>query len=353
VGPLGWSALTGFLAESSRLAASGDTRGHRGTQDRPSGKTRVRLLESHPGLRPEDIEVLGVLWEAFPKLGDVLHTISRADDVMVFDVKGDGGYQQLRISAHLRADLIEERYPELGEFLEDIGPLAKMQMVWSDPKGRQLALASFETQTLRLSFGCFVKDGRLLPVERGVVVTAPEPARADGEPVRFSSRVAVTSELNGIKTRVHGLEVDWTYTTKGRGGKLAAHITKVPKVTMSGRAFGILPTWAIDVLIPGNLDELTREFLTTACKGNEGEGIAFAITGEQSLERGPGTLSMSFGVELLDSTLISLAMSIASQKLLPSAEVRSEVHTLLVAIEGAFNADLERYEGLVQAPRSR
>lgn len=354
VGAVGWNALTDFLSESGRLAASGDTRGHRGgDQDRPSTKTRVRLLESHPGIRPEDIEVLGVLWEAFPRVGDVLLSISRADDVMVFDVKGNGSYQQLRMAAHLRPDLIEARYPELAEFVEDLGPLAHLQVVWTDARGRQLARASFETKTLRLSFGCFVRDGRLLPVDQGVVVTAPEPPRADGEPVRFGSRLEITSQLNGIQTRIHGLEVDWTYTTQDRGGDLVAHVTKVPKVTMSGRAFGILPTWAIDVLIPGNLDELTREFLETACKGNEGEGITFAVGGKQAVDKGPGTLSVSAGVELLDSTLISLAMSIASQKLLPSADVRGDIHSLLVALEEAFAADLARYERLVQVPQTR
>jgi hypothetical protein len=352
VGPVGWNALTASLGEASRLLASGGRGQDSDSQARPSQGTIDRLRSSHPTLRGEDLESLAVLWESFPRVGNVFHSFMRAEDVMVFDPKGDGSYQQLRLAARLRVDLLEDAYPELAEFLEDLGSLAQLQMVWVDPQGRQLARLSFASKSLRLSFSCFVSEGRLLPVDNGVVITAEEPAVL-GQPFRFKALVDVSSEINGITTRVHGLEVDWTHTRTREGADLSARITKTPKVTTSGRAFGFIPTWAIDVMIPGNIEELTREFLSTACNGNEGQGMALDVRARQAPGDGPGTLAISSGAELLDNLLVSIAMRIASQRLLPDEDVREDLGKLLARFERAFGEDLQRFAKLSRAGAER
>jgi hypothetical protein len=345
LGRIGWSQVQAGLAETARLIASGDPNGpgvRRDMTERAGTQTRVRILESHPNLRPEDIEVLGLLWEAFPALGEVVHSVARVDDLLVYDPKGDASYQQLRLAGRLRPDLMEEAYPELAEFLQGMGRLAHVQIQWVDEAGRQLARMSFESERLKMRLTCFVADGRLVPVEGGRVrldLVDPEGPR------KLRALVDVRSQVNGIQSRVHGMQVAWDYTPSEVGMELVASVTEVPKVSVSGQAFGILPTWAVDAVIPGNMDELMREFLQTACEGNEGRGVELAVRTHQAPD-GAGVASLGLGLEVLDSTLISLAMRIASMKLLPDDAVRSELHTLLCRFHEAFAADLARFEGL-------
>ena len=344
IGSVGWDGIVGMLEESARLVASGDPKapgGRTAMSNRAGTKTRLTILKTHPALRPEDIEVVGVLWESFPALGKLLNEIARVEDMLVYDVKGKGQYTQLRLQGRLQADLLEANYPSLSEFFTGLGRLMHVQVNWVDSRGRQLGRLSFETESLRLRMSCFVSDGRLLPVSNGQVLF--------NEPVTQASLSAsrclvdFKSTMNGVVAQIHGLEIDWAYASKGSNADLTAQITKVPKVSVSGKAFGILPTWAIDVIIPGNIDELTTEFLETAVKGNEGRGIEIALKARQAEAGGAGTVSAALGLEVLDSTLVSIAMSIASQKLLPDPDVRGDIHKLLLKIHGAFAKDLERF----------
>lgn len=351
VGNLAWGEVTGMLSGWASLATSGDVRGANAIKDmsqRAGRATRLKLLKVRPRLRHEDIEVLGILWESFPKLGDLLYSISRIEDVMVFDPKGKGsGYKQLRLAARLRPDLMKADYEELAEFLEGLGPLINMQIAFVDEAGRQIARCSFDTQRLRFVLDCFVKDGQLVPVGKDGKVLSFVPRYPAGAVRRIRGYSTVRFNMNGIRLTMHNLRMDWSYDQRPRRMDLTCQIKRVPKVSISGRAFGILPTWAIDVVIPGNMDELLREFMTTATKGNGGKGIFLALRARQA-KNGRSTLKVEGGLEILNSLLVRIAARIASQKLLPDADVRSDIHKLLVRIHAAFLHDLNRYGRLAK-----
>lgn len=348
VGPVGWEQLTGCLAEAARLAASGDPR----AKERPerascaAPATRLRVVEKNPGLRPEDVDVLAVLWESFPRLTDVLLEVGRVDDVLVFDPRGAGEFQQLRLAGRLRPDVMEERYPELAVFLADLGPLLDARVRWVDAKGRQVARMSLDTATLALTLEGFVRDGRLLPVggDGQVVLDAGDPGGgAAGAPVELKGVIDLRFNMNGIVTDVRGLELDGQYARRADGADLTGRISRVPSVAVSGNAFGLLPAWALDIVIPGNVAELTTELLTAMCRGDGGRGASFALRARQAGPDGPGVVTVSGQVEVLNSLLIRLGFQIASQKLLPDDDVRAEVWALFTRAHAAFEQDLAGY----------
>lgn len=348
VGAVSWDRITSCVAEAARLAASGDPRcGARDMAVRPDTATRLKVVETHPALRPEDVEVLAVLWESFPRLAEVLIEVARVDDVCVFDVAGAGDYQQLRLSGRLRPDLMEERYEELAEFLADLGPLLDARVRWVDAQGRQLARLNLQTGTLGLTLEAFVRDGRLLPVGLDGRVVLDEPAAPTTAPAVVNAVADLHFNLNGITTEVRGLEVDGTYAQGDGGAVLTARVSRVPTVAVGGTAFGILPSWAIDVMIPGNIGELTTELLTVLCKGDGGRGATFSLRARQAMTEtgrdGPSTLELSGQLEVLNSLLIRLGFQIANQKLLPDEDVRAEVWDLFTRAHGALEQDLASF----------
>lgn len=342
-GSVGWAQIVGWLEESARLAASGDPRsGVRDMKHRPDPATRVKVVETHPGLRPEDVEVLAVLWESFPRLAEVLIELARIDDILVFDVKGSGDFQQLRLAARLRPDLMEERYPELAEFLADLGPLMTARVRWVDAQNRQLARMSIDTGTLGLVLEGFVRDGRLLPVGPDGAVVVAEPPAAAG-PIYVKGVTDVTFNMNGIVTEIRGFEVDGVYDRREDGADVIGRLSRVPTVTVGGNAFGFVPSWAIDIVIPSNIGELTTEFLTALCTGDGGRGATLALRARRAGADGPNTIAVGGQAEVLNSLLIRIGFQIANQKLLPDDEVRAEVWDLLSRTRDALEADLRTY----------
>lgn len=348
-GAIGWGQVEAAAAEALRLVASGDPRAPGACSDagaRPGTPTRTRIARTHPGLRPEDVEVLGVLWEAFPALAEVGLTVARVEDLAVFDPTGKAAYQQLRASLVLRPDLMEERYPELAEFVAGLGPLFKADLRWLDDQGRSLARAHVQTEQLRLTLEAFVLDGRLLPVGLdGQVVVAPQPAAS-----RFTCQADLTFSVNGIVTTVRGMVAE-TVVTRGEGGALdvVGRIKKKPQVTVGGRAFGILPTWAVDVVIPGNLEELTNELLGTACEHawDDGErGLVMALRARRAGDA--GTFTAGGRVAVLDSALIRFGARVAGMKLVPDDETREELWRLMGEVHGAFARDLAGFAAVAR-----
>lgn len=352
VGGLRWDRLLSALEESARLLASGDPRSPEAVRElarRPGTRTRLRLLESHPHLRPEDIEVLGTLWEAYPAFGDLVHSFGRVEDLVVYDLKGSGEVQQLRLALRLRPDLLEGHYPHLSAYLAGLGQLALIQAQFLDPAGRVLARCSVDTEGPRLRWECFVRDGALLPVERGRV-RADLPASARAGERSFRALVDVRSRINGVETRVHGMQIDWRYATEPGGARLEASMTKVPEVRLQGAVFGFLPVWAVDAALPGDLDALTRAFLAVVCRGNGGRGARFSLR-SRSAPTGAATLSFAASAELLQSKLLSFAVRLANLKFFPDDAVRRELASLLRALHAAFAQDLERFARLRTEPR--
>lgn len=349
VGPAGWEQITEGLAEAARLLASGDPRvGARDAAARPDTATRLRVVETHPGLRPEDVEVVAVLWESFPQLAEVLIEVARLDDVLVLDLRGTGAYQQLRLSGRLRPDLMKARYPELAAFLARMGPLLDARVRWVDAQNRQLARMSLDTASLALTLEGFVADGRLVPVGHDGQVVLDDPAPAEGEAVDVRGVADLRFNMNGILTEVRGLEVDGVYARRPDGADLTGRLTRVPQVAVSGNAFGFLPSWAIDIVLPSNLAELTTEFFTAICKGDDGRGATFALRARQREADGPATLALAGQVEVLNSLLIRLGFRIANQKLLPGEQARDELWALFARARDAFERDLHGFSRVLK-----
>lgn len=351
VGQVGWQQLLAGMRETGRLLASGDPAAPSSTRDnqrRASAETRLRILEAHPRLRPEDVEVLGVLWEAYPSSSAYMATLGSVEDVLVYDPTGQGEFQQLRLRLRLDPQRLETRFPDLAEFLGELGPLFKGELLFRDAQQRNLLRLQFDTEKLEVAIEGFLRDGRLLPVGRDGRVVLDPPAPPPGVPVTFSALGHSTFNVNGIETKVRDLVLESTYLEHPAGADLVTTITRAPAVAVSGSAYGFLPTWAIDVVIPGNMEELTREFLSTACTGNQGRGVTFCLQSRQHGRDGPATLRTFGSCEILNSLLVQIAARIANEKLLPSAAAREQLWTIFQEAHQSFLADFQVFKDQVR-----
>lgn len=346
-GPFGWDQLAGGLAEAARLAASGDPNAIAPPEAaRPGPKTRAAVLAAHPRLRPEDLEPVAVLWEALPTLSRELLEVAQLEDVLVLDLAGDGLVQQLRLSGRLLPDRLEGRYPELAAFLAGLGPVLHAQLTWRDAAGRPLARLLLDTEQLRLGLDAFVAGGELVAIERGRPCLEPGPVAASR---RLRCEAELRSQVGDLTAHVRGLQSDWTVTRtsspEGERVDVVATATRPPSVSVSGRVLGILPAWAIDLAIPGDLEGLIRGFFEVACAGDSGRGVNLTLRADQPVA-GPATFEVAARGEVPDSALVRFAANVASLRLLPQPSVRAELYALVLRLQRAFVTDLARFEAL-------
>jgi hypothetical protein len=78
-----------------------------------------------------------------------------------------------------------------------------------------------------------------------------------------------------------------------------------------------------------------------ASKGNEGQGIVLDY--RFATRDGAATFDLSAGVEVLDTVLIRLGMSIAADRVIPDEEQSADLRKLWIAYRDALSKDLERF----------
>jgi hypothetical protein len=313
---------------------------------RPKVASRAKVVEDNPRLGPEDVEGLAVFYECYPRLYEHLKELYRVDDILIWDPLGNLPYRQIRLVVSIRREVAKETYPDLYEFLDALGPLARGRIDVLDDKGRTLFGLRFNTKDLQVELDAFVKDGMLLPADGGNVLV--------GEPVdirkvtlsKHRVRCSFAADVNGIVTEVRDLDLDATYRRGARDAvDLDLAMSGEPAVSVSGSAFGIVPTWAIDVFIPGNLQELTRAFFRTLAKGNDGRGLRTFVRSR----RGQRSTVVELGGEAegLNNGLIRLGFKIARHKLIPGEAAVKDIARSLRGAQAAFTQDLSAFAAAV------
>ena len=116
----------------------------------------------------------------------------------------------------------------------------------------------------------------------------------------------------------------------------------MPKVEVSGAAFGLFPAGMLDWFIPGDMEGLTRSFFKAAVEGNEGRGIDWRVRFDRANDA-LATVDGRVGIEVLDSTLIRLGMALAADKVVPDDDQLSDIRRLAASYRAAFDSDVARF----------
>jgi hypothetical protein len=335
VGPIAWSMIVDAAGDFLRLLSSSDAAA------RPMVASRQTIIARNPRLGAEDVEPIATLWEAFPRLGNLLSALGGVDDLVTAPLPQTPEVKRLRAVLHLDPERMKERFPELSAYLKGLSKLLEADVRWIDGQGRSFATLHLESKRLSARLELYTKDGLLVPF-RGDTVFADQPLSAASGTFPYSVLASANFHLLGVATQMRGARMDFEHERGERGMQLRATMKHIPKVAVSGAALGILPTGVIDMFIPGDIQGLIEMSLATACKGNAGKGITFDVRYDQRPE-GNATLDGTLVFEAIDNFLVKLGFGYFSDHLLPDEEVRANTKHLMRELQGAFSADLERY----------
>ncbi len=302
------------------------------------------LRKTQPKLAAEDRRVLATQWASFPEVAKVLTAIGGVEDVIDLP-RTSGGLTHLRLVAHFDLERMEQRYPELADFLDDFGDLVELKIQLRDANDNTLADVWLDSGRMLVRVEAYLRDGGLVPSRAG------KPLR-DAAPDfrRMEAHVHVHAHAVGIHMYVDDLRVEMAYTAslgaraeepRASTGALAVRVRHTPGFRVEGRALGLIPASVLDWFIPGDIPGLARRMFDIASKGNEGQGVVLDY--RFATRDGQATMDAQVGVEVLDTALIRFGMKVAADRVIPDEAESADIRKLWVTYRDAFARDLERF----------
>jgi hypothetical protein len=113
-----------------------------------ASSARSKAKELHPKLGSEDLDVLGVMFEAYPTLAPVLSRMGTVDDVRT--VWSGKGYQQVSVTLRGVPERFEQHYPSLAAYMDHMDDIALLDIKWMD-KSSSACSATASTSSSRSS----------------------------------------------------------------------------------------------------------------------------------------------------------------------------------------------------------
>lgn len=343
IGQLSYGALMDAGHDLSRLAATGDPRPEgAGEKAAPSGGSIAKIKQTNPGLGAEDLEILAILYEAYPALGDLLQGVGRLEDVRAADT-GAGYYH---ITARMRAepDRLKAKYPNFSKHIKKLSDVLNAKVRVLDDQGRDIVRLTVDSEKLLFGVECYIKDGQVLPFDDNQVYES-EPLDRLAASLK-EPKVLINARLNilGIIFNLKGLKLDAKYDAHETYTIADASITTMPKIKVEGRALGIFSPGFLDVFIPSNIQSITEDFFRLAVKGNDGKGFDAHVELGSRAPNGPGVLAITASVEALESFIIKIGGGIITDRLLMNKRAETEAKQLAADLHDAFVKDLARFE---------
>ena len=120
--------------------------------------------------------------------------------------------------------------------------------------------------------------------------------------------------------------------------------SRIPKPQISGRVYHVIPTWMIDVSIPGNIDELAGKFTTVLEKGNDKKGTRLYASINRS-NPSSNILTANGSTEFIDNRFVKFGVKIWNKRFRPKKETFDEFEKFGGLISGDLIKDLKRLSG--------
>jgi hypothetical protein len=343
IGNVRWDNAMVALQDFARIGTIVNPQQGATEQIAASSETKAKVKKLHPKLASEDLDVISLLWEAYPALSPEISKLGTIEDSRT--VWSGKSYQQVNVLLRGLPERFEENYPALAHYLDKMDDIALLDIKWMDKKGRTLTSIKVDSEKLTFQFSCYIKDGFLLPY-KGVKVYENEPIDPMADTIT-STKIMADARLKmlGVVIKLKELNLDSFYEPHPGYAEMGLTFTKVPEIKVEGAALGFVPTALVDAFIPGNIESVTRDFLTVAAKGNGGKGlIAAAKIGVAKEGSEKGILEAGIDFDALDNFLVKIGLGMVNERLIPKPEALDEAKAYFGALQSAFAKDFKRFE---------
>lgn len=299
-----------------------------------------------PKLEEEDLRTLLLLERSFPTIFHTNKKLFDLQDVVHYErEEGGRAYTRLCLDVSLRRKEFGYKYPRFADYLDRVEELLDVRFVLKDEEHRPLVTAEYKTSDFSMRWNALIADGGLLPMSASGKPAGRDPiSPTELSRMRFEVEVTLSSNFSGLKVDVEEMVFHGELTREPKRLVVTTTFDEKPKVSkVSGRAYGLVPSWLIDVFIPSNIDTLIDDFLGVITEGNGGRGLETRwVFSSFSPDR--NVLEMRGTSEILDNTFVQIGFRLFNKRLMPDDEVLAEIIRLLRTNYAAFQKDFARFK---------
>ena len=279
----------------------------------------------------------------FPDLFETIAHFFEIENIVSSHMPYQDGSQIVDFQIRFNREAFARIYPEIGAVLDLLKGMIYFNGRIFDDQDRLMGMVEFDSADDLLVLQCRVLGGLLLPLNgswtagdsSGINLT-------DQALTQFYAEFDIHLNMLGLHLGVLSLQVPIDYQLNGGGLRLEACLLHSPDMVQAdGRVFGFLPLWLIDMLIPSNVEKITKDFFEVLAMGNDGQGGRIEFAG---LQRAPlkNGLLVAADAEALSNGTIKLAFHLQRRFAKKQQKLIAEFKAFKRQLLGAFYRDYQK-----------
>jgi len=249
----------------------------------------------------------------------------------------------LELRARFDQKAFAKDFPEIEKLLSELKDSVFFRIRLHDEQGRLGGLMELDSVDKEFTFLLRIRNGRLLPLAGGT---------ADRNKSSFSLTtpgfqqfyIAYDIHLNvvGLRLNIESLPIAVDYMNRDRELEIKACLWQPPEtIKTRGWAFGFIPLWLVNALIPSNIEEITTNFFRTLALGNDGEGTHINLVSQGGREM-KNRIYLQAGTEILGNGTIKLAFNLQRKMIDKQDALLKEIQAFNNQFSTAFYQDYQR-----------
>ncbi len=257
----------------------------------------------------------------------------------IFEIKSYNKIPYTHINAKLpiNVELIEKDYPDLADYLEDLRGNFKISLKFKTKTGHTIGNAIINS-TESIDFEAYTRSGKIIPFD------------SNGTPIfneEFSGSSMKNYKLNveiGIELKQYGLKGNVKLLCNGEYNKNPLKTTMHGNIidiesSISGYLLGFIPPGFIDIMIPGNIEQLMSDYNHVILNANDGEG-SFGVFKCDTRKPDDVIFSFNSSSEFMDCFLVRLGMRMLLMRFRADEDTREQMADFLKKIIMTFLKDI-------------
>lgn len=234
-------------------------------------------------------------------------------------------------------------FPEIEKLLSELKDSVFFRIRLHDEQDRLRGLMELDSVDKEFTFLLRIRNGRLLSLTGGtgdrnkISFSPTEPGHQ-----RFYLAYDIHLNVVGLRLNIESLTIAVDYMNRDRELEIKACLWQPPEtIKTRGWAFGFIPLWLVNALIPSNVEEITTNFFRALALGNDGEGTHIDLA-SHGVREGKNHIHLQAGTEVLSNGTIKLAFNMQRKVLARQEALLKEIKAFNKQLTAAFYQDYLR-----------
>jgi hypothetical protein len=253
-------------------------------------------------------------------------------------------YPIFEIKVGANADAFMKEYPKLGNLLKKMNGMISSRTRIYDEEARMISKVELDWDSDFFTVRFSARERSRVSLPREMQLQRDMVSGGTDQVYRnFHMIHDIHLNLFGLHFDIEEFRVLLGYASKQSAPHLFAQINQPPKAVKAyGRAFGFVPIWLIDLLIPSSLERIIHDFLETLALSNAGKGAQMEA-GSMSMGPCKESLWITTAADVSAKGTIKLLFNLQKRLFAEKRALSQEIRSFRNQMWYAFYQDFKKH----------